>query len=241
MDARAAFPVRAVRAGDRVAAVNVGTFVRLTVWTALPAALAALPTSISWAGREGPSDEAATPSTAAEAAVNSALFTRVAHEARTPLDAVIGTAERLLDSELTAEQHEQMIAIQSAGSALREILNDVLGSSDAGSVDVEQEHSPVPLRALVRAERGDAVRPRRVLVVAHAATNQLVAQRMLEREGYAVQIASNGADALMALERGREASLAAGMDDTLQRPLTRDPLSEMLRRWLDTEPEQRVA
>lgn len=173
--------------------MKLSTFLGVAALTAVPAALA---TSVSWIGDEGREqrpDEAATTS--------EDLLARMSNAVRTPLNAVIGMAERLLDGKLSAEQREQVTTIQSSGRALREIINELLDSSKAADGGVARESVPVPLKA-ARGDRRSATRQRRVLVVEHVATSQIAVQRMLEREGYAVEVASTGWEALTALERG---------------------------------------
>jgi len=118
----------------------------------------------------------------------------------------------------------------------------------------------------------------RILVVEDDLINQRVAARMLEKLGYAVDVAANGREALHAHQRDRYAAilmdcempimdgfeataairerspageptpiiamtahamdgdrervLAAGMDDYLSKPVSRDDLARMLQRWI---------
>ena len=183
--------------------MKLSTLLRPVAWGALPVALVA---SISWDGRDQRPDGAVEAATAA----GSPLLARISQAVRTPIDAVVSTAERLLEGELNAEQREQVLTIQSSGRALREIVDELLDPARPQPVRSEPEREPavlpVPLRAALNpassAGRAAGARQRRVLVVEHVAADQLVAQRMLEREGYAVEIASSGREALMALERG---------------------------------------
>lgn len=200
---RAARGVRGSRRSDGAIAVKLSTLLRPAAWSALPIALVA---SISWDGRDQ------RPDGAVEAATDAGpqLLARISQAVRTPIEAVVGTAERLLEGELNAEQREQVLTIRSSGRALREIVNELLDSARAQPARSEPERAPAtlpvplrtPLKPAASAARAAGARQRRVLVVEHVAADQLVAQRMLEREGYAVEIASSGREALMALERG---------------------------------------
>ncbi|MEE8337019.1 MAG: response regulator [Dehalococcoidia bacterium] len=183
--------------------MKLSTLLRPAAWCALPVAFAA---SVSWDGRDQRPDGAGE----AASAAGRQLLARISQAVRTPINAVISTAERLLEGELNAEQREQVLTIQSSGRALREIVNELLDSAQAGSAGREPERAPSPLPVPLRtppkpaatAARAAGGRRQRVLVVEHIAADQFVAQRTLEREGYAVEIASSGREALMALERG---------------------------------------
>jgi two-component system, sensor histidine kinase len=67
------------------------------------------------------------------------FLANMSHEVRTPMNGVIGIAELLLDTRLSAEQRDYAHTILESGRSLLTVLNDVLDFSkiEAGKLDLE--------------------------------------------------------------------------------------------------------
>lgn len=77
----------------------------------------------------------------------------MSHEIRTPLNGVLGMAEALRDTQLTAEQRDMVSTILDSGGTLLSVLSDILDISkvEAGQLDIE--HIPVDVVALAKATK----------------------------------------------------------------------------------------
>ncbi len=89
---------------------------------------------------------------AAEAAnaAKSAFVANISHEVRTPMNAVLGFLDLLLDTTLDAEQRRLVVKVKRAGQALLRILNDILDLSKLDAGKVALESAPFRLEALLR-------------------------------------------------------------------------------------------
>ncbi len=78
--------------------------------------------------------------------VKSEFLANISHEFRTPMNGIIGMTDLTLDSELTAEQREQLEFVRESADSLLEIMNNILAFSriEAGCLDFVERDFDLP-------------------------------------------------------------------------------------------------
>lgn len=84
----------------------------------------------------------------------SRFLATVSHEIRTPMNGVLGTADVLGDTELSAKQHELVAQLRASGRVLMTVLDDVLDMQRVAAGKVSIERAPFSVPVMMRALEG---------------------------------------------------------------------------------------
>ena len=138
------------------------------------------------------------------ALARSRLSAGLLHDLRSPLNQIIGYSELLVE-EAAGERRDGLVTdlqkIRAAGHRMLAIIekNFTSGTMSASAVAVDDDETL--LAGATPVSQQCAVAPGLLLVVDDDATNREVLSRRLERQGHAVETASNGRDALRILSQ----------------------------------------
>ncbi|MDN5285600.1 MAG: luxQ 1 [Mucilaginibacter sp.] len=82
--------------------------------------------------------------------IKQAFIANMSHEILTPMNAIVGFAGLLEESEMTREQKEYIRAILKSGEFLKGLLNNILDLSKIEAGDVQLERNPINIQGIVQ-------------------------------------------------------------------------------------------
>jgi signal transduction histidine kinase/CheY-like chemotaxis protein len=140
------------------------------------------------------------------------FLANMSHEIRTPMNGVIGMADLLLDSALSARQRDYANTIRSSGRALLTVINDILDFSKIEAGKVELESTVFDVRDLLKDVANLVAieaRVKNLQVTAHA--DSAVPVRVIADAGRMRQILINLCGNAVKFTQQGEVSLTVGV------------------------------
>ncbi len=120
---------------------------------------------------------------------------------RTPLNAILGHTQILqMNDTLEAETRQQLAEIAKGGQQLTHLIGDLLDRIDAKDAPKTRQEPKTPI--IVEAQRNRNSVQRRILVAEDNPANQAVLRMQLGVLGFAVDIATDGAAAMLKWQAG---------------------------------------
>jgi len=125
----------------------------------------------------------------------SEFLAAMSHEMRTPLTCVLGMADLLVESELTAEQRQHATALRDASQSLLAVIDDLL----AAKIEI-QKPSPDRLPTGLASAKDALASGARILVAEDHVMIRNLLEAMLAAAGHEVVLVSNGKEAIAAIQ-----------------------------------------
>lgn len=128
-----------------------------------------------------------------------AFLLRMSHEMRTPMNAILGFARHLRESESDGERQNSLNLIVDSGEHLLNTLNAALMKIEKvhdGGIPIQDIHLNCP-SATPSVLNGEGIK---VLIVEDNPVNQLLARKILEKHSFETEMAENGKIALEKLK-----------------------------------------
>ena len=162
------------------------------------------------------------------------LLATINHDIRTHMNGVIGMIELLQQTELSPQQYGFAESAKNSGLELMRLLSETLDLSRSATDGVKVERSVSEQHLVVPAARISPSRDIRILLTEDDPKTRKIVSRLLKGHGYRVDVAGDGTEALLALEKNDYAlvlmdCMMPEMDGYEITAVIRDPASRVRR------------